>query len=424
MLRVSRVLAPVAVGTLSIFGCAIHTNFQGPGNTTVTVNGKNMTTTVGKNEATETVQKRFLAAQVGSVSADTERGNIEVRAATDGSSEIQVQATKSIHGDDPEETLKTLLPSVSVSAELKGTALVLTSDYPEEYKKKNVSVAVHYLITVPSRLGVDLKTSSGDIKLNGVQGGAKVSTEYGSIDVRGAAGTLEVETSSGAITIADAAGANKIFAKTRYGNISIERAGGEIEAETNSGSITVSDVHSATGLTLKSEYGNVELTNAAGKIHATTNSGQVKVNEATVIDSLTLHSDYGNVEANAIVGVGGASLLKVELTTSSGSVLYSGEASDLTLKSAYGGVSGKLTGKIGLKSANVTSSSGSAELTLPQNISATVRTATASGQVDVPGGLVCTNSNEDGTDKTVLVGGGAAKVKISSEYGNATFHQE
>ncbi len=401
-----------------IFGCAAH----GRHGLNITVNGKNVNINAGSNEARDTVQKLFLASKVREVSAETPVGSIEVRAAPAGVDEIHVEATRIITGNDPIESLRTLLPSVAVTAELKDSTLRLSSTEPADFKGRNLQVAVNYVVTVPSRIGVKLNTSSGEIKLEGIHGDIEAESDYGAIHVHDAFGKIKLSGNSGAISVSDSPDSSSISANTKYGDIRLEHVGGALEAETASGAIHIADAVRAVSLKLHSDYGAISVTKAAGRIEATASSGAISIDGSHVSGNLKLHSAYGAVSATGIVATGKD--LKVEISADSGAVTYSGDASELNLESNYGEVTGSLADRLPLKSANLHSSSGGVELTLTSTASATVQTVTSSGQVQVPGGIVCTNSNEDGTDKTVMLGSGAAKVKLSSDYGNVALRTQ
>jgi DUF4097 and DUF4098 domain-containing protein YvlB len=383
---------------------------MGNNGTRVTVNGVNVSGDIdGANSAAETVQKKFLAEKVSSLKEDVNAGSIEVRTLENGQDEIHVVATKTLHGSDSPEMLKTRLADVSVQADLLDGALVLSSKHPADFDKKRIGVVVDYVVTVPPRLALVLRTGSGAITVSGVKGGATVHSDYGSIDLADVGGVLDASTSSGAISIERANEATRITAKSSYGNIDLRNAAGDIVAETESGAVTVDGVARAASIKLHSGYGEVSVSHATGMVDASSSSGAVTVGSSQITAGLKMHSDYGNVEASDITGA--SPNLNVEMTTSSGSVTYHGEASDLTLQSDYGEVNGELGTALTLHSAVLRSSSGAVSLVLPSSASAKVDASTSSGSVELP-------TSTGGNSGSLTLGGGFAQVKLESDYGN------
>lgn len=410
-----RLIQPTVISCLvaSLCGCTVIKNGGRGGSVTVTING--VDGAIGSNQASETVQKRFISEHVTTIKAQTESGSITVRPVEDGTDEIHIAATKTVHGSDSTDTLKSLLPSISVQAELIDGTLVLSSKHPVDFGAHHRSVSVDYVVTAPPRLAVDLRSGTGVIKMSGLKGGGTLHTDYGNIEVKDGAGRLDLSSSSGTITLLRAMDAENIVAKSDYGSIDLQQVAGTVQAETSSGSLTVSNAQRAISLKLHSDYGKVTVVDVAGSVQASSSSGAVSLRNARITERLTMHSDYGNVEASGVTC--SSPNLKVELTAQSGSVSYSGDASELTLKSDYGAVSGDLTSHLTLMAANLHSSSGSVELTVPASVSAAVVASTSSGTVGIPEG-VSNSVDGNGAHKTVTLGGGSAPIKLESEYGN------
>jgi hypothetical protein len=397
--------AAAGAALASLSGCVARTIHRN--GVTVTVNGINASGVVGSNSATESVQKRFQAGSVSSLKADTDYGSIEIIPMESGKDEIHVQATKTVHGSDPSDKLKTLLSSVTIQADLVNGALVLTSTHPADFNNQNISVSIDYVLTVPPRLALALRTGSGAISVNGALGGGKLHSDYGDIKMKDVGGALDVSTSSGSISVERAA--NAIVAKSSYGNITLNNISGDIDADTQSGTISVHSVDKASTVKLHSGYGNVSLDGGCGTVDASSTSGVVTLNDCRITNHLKLHSDYGNVEATNVTSQ--QPELNAELTTQSGSATFNGEASDLMLHSDYGSVNGELGAALPLRTATLRSSSGSVSLTLPATASARVNASTSSGTVDLGNG-------DNGSSGSLTLGSGAAQVNLESSYGN------
>ena len=231
MAKLTRFALSAAAGAIlaSLAGCVTTTTNRN--GVTVTVNGVNISSSIRANSAADTVQKKFIAKSVSSLQSDGSAGSISVLTDETGQNEVHVQATRTLHGSDSAETLKTLLTDVTVQADLVNGALVLSSKHPADFEKRNVSVTIDYVVTVPQRLALDLKTVSGSITVRGVRGGAKLHSGYGNIDLADVGAVLDVSTSSGSIVIDRGQDASGITAKSSYGNIYIRTFSGDINAE-------------------------------------------------------------------------------------------------------------------------------------------------------------------------------------------------
>ena len=114
-----------------------------------------------------------------------------------------------------------------------------------------------FVVTVPSRYNVRLRTSGGEIEVGNLQGEARVKTSGGGISLGridgvvnadtsggdvsldGATGVVDLHTSGGGITVGDASAA--VTAKTSGGSIEIRRVGGDLLARSSGGGITIGE---------------------------------------------------------------------------------------------------------------------------------------------------------------------------------------
>ncbi len=256
-LRMYSLQAAACCALASLSGCNVVTTNVGRSHTTVTVNGVVVSGAGPANSAVETVQKTFKAASVATLQAEDRAGSIEIRSIENGSDEIHVTAAKTIIGGDSKKTLTGLLASVTIQADLRGDSLVLSSNYPADFDKRNISVSIDYVVTVPQRMALDLITRSGSITVNGIGGREHLHSDYGNIDLKSVGSNLDVSTNSGAISIENAPTAKEITAKTSYGNISLTQVAGDLDAATSSGTLTVNGVQNAQKVKLHSGYGNV-----------------------------------------------------------------------------------------------------------------------------------------------------------------------
>ena len=144
----------------------------------------------------------------------------------------------------------------------------------------------------------------------------------------------------------------RVEARTNSGDITIHGTRGDVDAQTSSGDISIADVGQVSVTTLS---GDVGIRQTTGAVTAATNNGDV-----------TISDSHGNIDATSIsgdVGITRAVSKKVQATSTSGDVSYSG-----TIDAA---------GRYDLKT-----HSGDVVLSLPRDASAQVDVATWNGSVD------------------------------------------
>ncbi|MCH7800847.1 MAG: DUF4097 family beta strand repeat protein [Chloroflexi bacterium] len=152
-------------------------------------------------------------------------------------------------------------------------------------------------VTVPRSTYVDLNTSNGSIKIDGIEGGGVLDTSNGAITASNVEGDYTLETSNGRVTVQNVRGAFDI----RTSNGSIEFGGellpgGENIIRTSNGSVSVS----LSG-------------NPSVSLDATTSNGSVVSKlQMTILSS-------GKSHLKAILGDGDAEL---SVRTSNGSITF------------------------------------------------------------------------------------------------------
>ncbi|MGE5431371.1 MAG: DUF4097 family beta strand repeat-containing protein [Syntrophomonadaceae bacterium] len=185
---------------------------------------------------------------------------------------------------------------------------------------------VKFVISLPAQHNVTLRTSSGDIEVNGtLKGELKGSTSGGDIRLGKVDGMVSLNTSGGNITSGDVVG-NASLA-TSGGDISVGNVAGTAQISTNGGDITVKNVGerlSATTYGGDINVGNIDgdgrITTYGGDIHIESVSGNADVN--TYGGDIYLSGASGKVKANT---QGGDIILSkisgsVDAQTRSGSV--------------------------------------------------------------------------------------------------------
>lgn len=189
-----------------------------------------------------------------------------------------------------------------------------------------------YIIRVPQKIDLqDIQSSNGSIRVESVQGQARLKTSNGSIHVDQVQGTLDAHTSNGSIEVADVTGDTTL--RTTNGAIRANVRKGAFEATTSNGTITAhlmeADAHP---VRLESSNGRIDLTlDAAREVHARTSNSSITVHLPGSINAdLRAHTSNASISSDFDVSVHGGMLSKhsVEGTIGSGGPLIDLETSN------------------------------------------------------------------------------------------------
>jgi DUF4097 and DUF4098 domain-containing protein YvlB len=102
---------------------------------------------------------------------------------------------------------------------------------------------VDYLLTVPAAMNLDLRTSDGDITVDGTMGEVTVRASDGDVIIRGGSGRVSARTSDGSITVEGVDG--RIHLESSDGDIRVEGAAGDIEIEATDGTVELWEVEAS-----------------------------------------------------------------------------------------------------------------------------------------------------------------------------------
>lgn len=215
-----------------------------------------------KSEA-EIIQKEFAVKANPIITVKDTVGNIEVKAWKQN--KVALTATKK--APKPE-----LLSAIDLKIDTTADGLVVLTSTPQENK-----VSLDYTLLVPEQSHVNLVSTTGNIKIEGINGRICATTDKGNIEIDKACNTvIATSNAHGSITINEARGNTK--ATCHKGNITIHDAYNSVIAFTQNGNI---DVHNA-------------CVPATSKINLETKSGLIAVKLP--------HEVNANVKANATKG--------------------------------------------------------------------------------------------------------------------------
>ncbi len=313
---------------------------------------------------------------LGAVEIRNPSGTVSVRGSSDG--RIHVRATKTCRSGDP-AAARRMLAGTDVQAGPVGGRYVVRVTYPKrieaqmdfwdlfsERGRRHLSLpvlAVEVVVDVPTRLPVQVVTTSGDATAENLGGPLDVHTTSGDLVLRALRGPVMVASTSGDVELAD-----------------VQRA----SVRTTSGDLKVAGV---------------------GTPDFVTASGDAEIEGAR--DSLRLESQSGNlVVADAPAGV--------RAETASGDVTVRGACGHVRLHSASGDIEARLRGPLG--EADLATSSGEINLLVVPGMSAEFDASTTSGSIDCR--LPVTVVRHDENSLAARLGRGGAHIRLRTASGN------
>ena len=205
------------------------------------------------------IERSFQVTPGGRLTIDADRGTIEVRTADRDQVDVKIER-KVKRGK--KWSVEEVLADFPITFDHSDGEVTIRAKYEEKslwrWNRERDRLQVKFLLTVPQRYNVDLKTQGGGISVEDLEGEVRSQTlggnlqigrikgsvwgktAGGSIEVEGTEGDADVKTSGGSITIGRVTG--KVEAKTSGGSIRIDRATGSVNANTSGGNITVEEV--------------------------------------------------------------------------------------------------------------------------------------------------------------------------------------
>jgi hypothetical protein len=146
-------------------------------------------------------------------------------------------------------------------------------------------------VWVPREFSVDLRCTSGPIRIENVSGTIRARTSHASIDVHTADGSLNLRTRSGAVRVTEMLG--DVAIRASEGPISLAWVNGNVEARTGRGDIRARHLDGETSL--RTDAGEIEIRDIRGRAEAKTEQGAVYASFAAEPAGL-LETRRGSVE--------------------------------------------------------------------------------------------------------------------------------
>ena len=284
--------------------------------------------------ALDTVIERSVAASSGgklTIRLIPSGGNVTIV----GWDEPRIEVHGKLGGRNGPET------QVSLTEVPGGVALIAT--YPG--KERQTSFSNSFEIRVPRRYDIDIKSAGGMITITDVRGTFSGSTGGGDIKVTRAKGTMNLGTGGGEVTVTDSD--LRGLVSTGGGHVGFEGVAGGLVGSTGSDEVSKSDAEVRLGdggIVRSRAGGDIVLDSAPNGAQVTTGGGKIRIGRSA-----------GEVSAKTNGG-------PIDIGPAAGSVVASTGAGDISVRFVGAGA----------HSADITSGSGEAVLTLPADISATL----------------------------------------------------
>lgn len=226
------------------------------------------------------------------------------------------------------------------SVEINGTKYANTQDRLNQIKidiqatANNVAIRVirpvdrrgnagaRFVIRVPRKVELDpIGSSNGSIRVDGVEGNARLKTSNGAIRVMRIKGSLDARTSNGTVEASEVTGNTVI--ETSNGGVRADVRKGRFEANTSNGSINVrvAEPDAGSPIRLETSNGHIEITlDAAREIRAHTSNSSITARLPGSLNArLSAHTSNASITSDFDVNVRGGKLSKHSLEGTIGS---------------------------------------------------------------------------------------------------------
>ncbi len=277
------------------------------------------------------VAKSFQVQPGGKLTLDSSMGSIEVLSTSANEVKINVERIARTH--DQREANE-ILKDLTMDFRQQGNDILIEARYRGDWHNWGGSrLQLKYMIQVPRKYSVDLKTGGGSIQVSDLEGNVVAKTSGGSLHFGEINGVVNGRTSGGSITLDRGTGA--VDVDTSGGSIQIGKVAASVKAHTSGGSITLDEVMGTVQASTSGGSVSATLTNQPeGDCELTTSGGSVHVKLRKNLN-LNLRADCsgGSIHTDIPVTVQG------EISRHKLQAKLNGGGPDLYLHTSGGGIS-------------------------------------------------------------------------------------
>jgi len=230
---------------------------------------------VSLGSAADSVHRSFRVEPGGKLFLESDLGSIEV--SSGGINEVRVDVEREVRGATDEEA-EERLKNLHMDFRQEGNDVHIQVKRPDDFlgSRWGNRLRLRFVVMVPDRYNLDLKTGGGSIKVNDLEGTIAARTSGGSLHFGHINGSVSGQTSGGGITLDGGTGPMEV--ETSGGSIRIGRVAGPVKAHTSGGSIKVEEVQGAIQASTsgggvdatitRQPEGDCELRTSGGSVHA------------------------------------------------------------------------------------------------------------------------------------------------------------
>ncbi|MGD2090039.1 MAG: DUF4097 family beta strand repeat-containing protein [Candidatus Aminicenantes bacterium] len=237
----------------------------------------------------DVITRSFNVAEGGTLTMDVSRGSIEVD--TGKAEVVKVKVVRRV-GTSSESRAQEIFEKYKIDFHHSDRDVTIETDDHTRRRGffswlKGVNLRVRFIVTVPEKYNLNLKTSGGSISVSEIQGGVKAKTSGGSLTFDYVKGPVWGRTSGGSIKLDGCSG--DVDVHTSGGSIRIGAVEGDVKAVTSGGSVNVKEVMGM--INARSSGGSMSATISTqpeGDCSLTTSGGSITVQ---VVDDIKVDLD-------------------------------------------------------------------------------------------------------------------------------------
>ncbi len=259
----------------------------------------------GREDFEGTLRKSFEVLPGGSLNLDTDYGSIEVK----GTARNTVGIGVFRKGRALDVEFEKQGNDVYVSGRIEGGAIGRIW-----YHLFHHGMRTRFVITVPIRYNLDLRTSGGEILVGNLEGNIRSKTSGGGLHFDKIRGAVSGNTSGGSVELSECIGKTRV--ETSGGSILISNADGEVNIHTSGGSIAIRDVKGK--VAADTSGGSINVQTLIGSIDATTSGGSIR---AQILGQPGKECRLATSGGSVVVGLTDGVSVDVDAETSGGRVV-------------------------------------------------------------------------------------------------------
>ena len=249
-----------------------------------------------QNERTETLKRTINIGRKGFLDLSNLSGRIAI---TSGSDQVVIEAVKQARNVS-DAAVKALMAGVRIDITERADRVVVRTTYDRQPRGPGW-VTVDYVIRVPAETAVELRSVSGDIELQNLQGEVRVQSVSGDQRLVNIRNLGLARTVSGDIDVTDIASTAEASVTTVNGDVRARNLKtSRLEVRTISGDLELLDLQSDR-LEVSSVSGNVHFRgplSPSGRYHLHSQYGNLTLGLSTGGFDLDAHSYSGNIQSD------------------------------------------------------------------------------------------------------------------------------